>query len=168
MMVNKLLNINKIHTIVQDIEKSICNHVWKPRCKHRVNGLGTGFIGQLHSLQHLWLQFTLLRSRQLAQLQPKIYSAIAIIQLQSKVHYNTQWVLLVCCPSLVLRYRHPTADVRLPGFPNCPYRTATATLDSQCTHWNCLLLSRTILSGDLSITNSNWTPVQCILHYLAL
>jgi hypothetical protein len=36
-------------------------------------------------------------------------------------------------PSPVIWYRLPTADVPLPGFPNCPRATATTILGSQCT-----------------------------------
>jgi hypothetical protein len=70
-------------------------------------------------LKHLWLKFQW-RSRKLTQL-------------QSTVHYNMQWVILVCCPLLALGYRRPTADVPLLGFPNCPSRTATTTLYLLCT-----------------------------------
>jgi hypothetical protein len=53
---------------------------------------------------------------------------------------------------LILGYRLPTPDVPLSGFPNCLRRRVTATLDSQCNHWNCLLLSRYV-SLELSVTN---------------
>jgi hypothetical protein len=67
-----------------------------------------------------------------------LYRAAAIAHsLQFTEH--THWVLLVCCPTLVLGNRLPTADVPPPEFPNCLLRIATATLDSLCTHWNSLL-----------------------------
>jgi hypothetical protein len=58
---------------------------------------------------------------------------------QPTVHYyNMHWVLLICCPSLVLGY---LTSLRVPGsnrgcFLSCPRDTATATLDSLSTHWN--------------------------------
>jgi hypothetical protein len=60
--------------------------------------------------------------------------------------------------SLVLGYRFPTADVPLPGFQNCPHRTATAILTmhypSSGIASSCPVLYCTLsLSGSLITTN---------------
>jgi hypothetical protein len=51
----------------------------------------------------------------------------------------------------VLWYQLPTVDVPLPGFPNSPRPTPTTT-HSVLSILNCLLLSRSVLSGALPIT----------------
>jgi hypothetical protein len=71
-----------------------------------------------------------------------------------KNYTHTLWVLLGCCPSPVLWYRLPVADVPLPGFPNCARPIATANIDSQCTHLTSILnLSPTIL---FEVLSKNW------------
>jgi hypothetical protein len=48
----------------------------------------------------------------------------------ARTHAHAHRALVVCCPTPALWYRISTADVPLPGFPNCP--RPTATLDPQC------------------------------------
>jgi hypothetical protein len=62
------------------------------------------------------------------------------------------------------------ADVSLPGFPNYPCAIATATLDSQCTLHLLeltliLILTRSVPSGALQITNSYRSRSQVELSY---
>jgi hypothetical protein len=63
------------------------------------------------------------------------------------------WVLFVFCPTPVLWYRFPTADVHSLGFQNCPRPTETATHSALSIFCSLLLLSRSVLSGALLITD---------------
>jgi hypothetical protein len=65
------------------------------------------------------------------------YVVLSLFHTVSLQFIHTHLAFLVCCPTLVPWYRHPTADVPLPGFPNCPRPTAIETIFSQCTH--CML-----------------------------
>jgi hypothetical protein len=81
-----------------------------------------------------WLRFTVVLLQILiitVYIALLLFQAVRLYFSQSAVHY-THWVLLVCCPALVLKYRFPTAYVPLPEFLNCP--RSTATLYSQCCH----------------------------------
>jgi hypothetical protein len=51
-----------------------------------------------YRLQHLWLPFTLRRSRQFTQLQPIAYRYTHSLRSVCSLLYM-HWVLLVCCPS---------------------------------------------------------------------
>jgi hypothetical protein len=91
--------------------------------------LDTGFI--VHSL-FIILLITICSGALTSSHSYSLYSTIAISQLHSTVHYNMHWILWICCTTQVLRYRLLTADVPLPGFPNCPHRIATAIFNSLC------------------------------------
>jgi hypothetical protein len=73
-----------------------------------------------------------------------LHTAITITHSVSAVHYTHTH-------TPVLWYQLPMEDVLLPGIPNCPRATATAT-HSALSIFNCLLLSPTVLSGALPIT----------------
>jgi hypothetical protein len=87
--------------------------------------------------------------------------------LQSTVHYNTHWVLLVCCLTLILGYRLSMVHVRLPGFQNCFRPTDTATLESLELGpiTNSFMLCLVTDSLELSNNCFNWTPFRYLLHW---
>jgi hypothetical protein len=105
---------------------------------------------RLHNIYDYSLQW---RSCHFTQLHSTVYSAITVSQLQSTVHYNMNWILLICCPSSP---RVPASNGR-----RSPFRILV--LPPLHSHSNTLLTARslelypiTASSGVLSGASNNW------------